>query len=102
MPSLAQAAPTRYEAESATLSQATVASNHTGFTGSGSVDYPTVAGRFVEWTFNAAAAGNVSAVIRYANGTTVDRPMDVSVNGTLVRAGLSFPGTGNWDTWADN
>jgi hypothetical protein len=27
--------------------------------------------------------------------------MDVSVNGTVVKAGQSFPGTANWDTWAD-
>ncbi|GLW56503.1 hypothetical protein Kpho01_45140 [Kitasatospora phosalacinea] len=35
-----------------------------------------------------------------ANGTTVDRPMDITVNGTRIAAGRSFLPTGNWDTWA--
>ncbi|MET8454155.1 chemotaxis protein, partial [Streptomyces sp. NPDC005209] len=44
------AAVTDYQAESATLSQGTVATNHTGFTGSGFVDYTNVAGSYVEFT----------------------------------------------------
>jgi chitinase len=95
----ASAAATRYEAESATLSQATVATNHTGFSGSGFVDYTNVTGSYVEWTVNASAAGTATLSFRYANGTTVDRPMSISVNGTVVKASQSFAGTANWDTW---
>src|SRR5204863_7797851 len=91
---------TEYQAENATISQGTVATNHTGFTGTGFVDYNNVAGSSVEWTVNASAAGNASLVVRYANGSTTNRPMDISVNGT-VAGSLPFPGTGNWDTWAD-
>src|SRR2546430_14879889 len=76
MPSLAQAAPTRYEAESATLSQATVASNHTGFSGTGFVDYTNVAGGFIQWTVTAPAAGNTTLAFRFANRSTADRPLD--------------------------
>ena len=47
------------------------------------------------------AAGNYPLTLRYANGTTVDRPMDVTVNGTPAAPGLSFPGTGAWPTWAE-
>ena len=101
MPSLAQAAPTRYEAESATLSQATVASNHTGFSGTGFVDYTNVAGGFIEWSFDAPAAGSATAVLRYANGTGADRPMDITVNGTVAATGVPFAPTANWDTWTD-
>jgi hypothetical protein len=54
----------------------------------------------VEWTVNAAQAGNTTLTFRYANGTTVDRPMDISVNGGAGRA-LNFPGTGGWPNWAD-
>ncbi|MFI7600344.1 PQQ-dependent sugar dehydrogenase [Actinoplanes sp. NPDC049681] len=95
----AHAAAVRYEAESAAISRGAVESNHPGFTGTGFVNYDNVAGSFVDWSVPAASAGNVSVAIRYANGTGVDRPMDVSVNGTLVRTALSFPGTGSWDTW---
>ena len=91
---------TDYQAEDATISQGTVATNHTGFTGTGFVDYTNVTGSFVEWTVNATSAGTVGLTFRYANGTTVARPMDITVNGTLV-ANLVFPGTGSWDTWAD-
>ena len=34
------------------------------------------------------------------NGTTVDRPMDIAVNGSTVATAVSFPATANWDTWA--
>ncbi|MET7424782.1 carbohydrate-binding protein [Dactylosporangium sp. NPDC005555] len=95
----AQAAATRYEAESATISGGAVESNHTGFTGTGFVNYDNATGSYVEWTVNAATAGTATIGLRFANGTTTDRPMDVSVNGTAVATSLSFPGTGNWDTW---
>ncbi|MBO3748475.1 carbohydrate-binding protein [Streptosporangiaceae bacterium NEAU-GS5] len=90
---------TDYQAEDATISQGTAATNHTGFTGTGFVDYTNIAGSYVEFTVNAAAAGNASLTIRYANGTAVDRPMDVTVNGTTVAAARSFPPTTDWDTW---
>ncbi|WP_214408415.1 glycosyl hydrolase family 8 [Sphaerisporangium fuscum] len=95
------ASATTYEAESAVISQGTVATNHTGYSGSGFVDYTNVAGGYVEWTVTAATAGSASLVLRYANGTTTDRPMDISVNGTVVAPGKAFNGTGSWDTWAD-
>lgn len=95
----AAAAATRYEAEGATLSQAAVATNHTGYSGTGFVDYTNVIGSSVEFTVN-ATAGSTSLAIRYANGTTANRPMDISVNGTVVAPGAAFDGTGSWDTWA--
>lgn len=95
----AAAADTRYEAEGAKLSQAAVATNHTGYSGTGFVDYTNVAGSSVEFTVNATAAGNALA-IRYANGTTTERPLDISVNGTVVASGVPFGSTGSWDTWA--
>lgn len=83
--------PTEYQAEAATISQGVVESNHAGFTGSGFVNLNNVTGSYVEFT----VAGPVSKVdIRYANGTTANRPM--SVNGVTV----DFPPTANWDTWA--
>jgi unsaturated rhamnogalacturonyl hydrolase len=94
----ASAATTGYEAESATLSKATVATNHTGFTGSGFVDYQNTTGGFVEFTVNVATAGNVSLAFRYANGTTTARPLDIAVDGGTATS-ASFAGTGSWNTW---
>ncbi|MEU3458844.1 carbohydrate-binding protein [Streptomyces sp. NPDC006733] len=88
-----------YQAEDAHISQGVVESNHTGFTGSGFVNYSNVRGGYVEWTVNAATAANATLAIRYANGTTTNRPMDITVNGTVVSAGQAFNPTANWDTW---
>ena len=96
----ADAATSRYEAESAALSQAAVATNHTGYSGTGFVDYTNVSGGYVEWTVNAATAGSTNLALRYANGTTTNRPMTITVNGTAVATGKAFTGTGSWDTWA--
>jgi subtilase family serine protease len=88
-----------FEAEGARLSNATVATNHTGFTGSGFVDYANAVGSFVEWTVARTTAGSAKLTIRYANGTTSNRPMNISVNGGAP-VSVNFPGTGSWNTWA--
>ncbi|HEX6352008.1 PQQ-dependent sugar dehydrogenase [Actinophytocola sp.] len=95
----ATAAPTRYEAESATISQGTIDSNHAGFSGTGFVNLDNLVGSFVELSVNAPTAGNGTVAIRFANGTTANRPMNVSVNGTAILQEQAFPGTGAWTTW---
>ncbi|MFD5245741.1 cellulase family glycosylhydrolase [Amycolatopsis sp. NPDC058340] len=93
------AAPVRYESEDATISRGAVESNHTGFTGSGFVNYDNVTGSHVEYTVNAAQAGQHTLTFRYANGTTANRPLDITVNGSIAVDDLGFPGTGAWTTW---
>jgi unsaturated rhamnogalacturonyl hydrolase len=95
----AAAATTRYEAESATISQGVVESNHAGFSGTGFVNYDNLVGSYVEWTVNAAAAGTATLAFRHANGSTANRPMDITVNGALAADELAFPPTGAWTTW---
>ncbi|MEV0388450.1 PQQ-dependent sugar dehydrogenase [Nonomuraea sp. NPDC050643] len=95
----AGAAPTRYEAENATISQGVVESNHAGYSGTGFVNGDNVAGAYTEWTINAPTAGTATLALRYANGTTSDRPSDIAVNGVTVAAARSFPVTGAWTTW---
>ncbi|MFG6198448.1 glycosyl hydrolase family 28 protein [Nonomuraea sp. JJY05] len=89
----------RYEAENATISQGAVESNHAGFSGTGFVNYDNAAGSYVEFTVNAAAAGTATLTLRYANGTTANRAMDIAVNGAVVAAAKPFTGTGAWTTW---
>ncbi|MFC5213059.1 PQQ-dependent sugar dehydrogenase [Streptomyces coerulescens] len=96
----AAAAAGDHQAETATISQGTVATNHSGYTGSGFVDYTNVTGSYVEFTVSADAASGTSLALRYANGTGADRPMDLSIGGKVVAAGVSFPPTANWTTWA--
>jgi chitin-binding protein len=95
-----QATATRLEAENATISQGVVESNHAGYSGTGFVNPDNVSGCYVQWGLTQAAAGPATLTVRYANGTTTDRPMDVSVNGTVIASRVSFPGTGAWSTWA--
>ncbi|MEV0347569.1 carbohydrate-binding protein [Nonomuraea sp. NPDC050680] len=90
---------TDYQAEDATISQGVAESNHTGFTGTGFVNYDNLAGSYVEFAANAESAGNATLTLRFANGTAANRPMDVTVNGTLVSDELAFDPTANWDTW---
>ena len=49
-------AATDYQAESATISQGVVESNHSGYTGTGFVNYDNVVGSYVQWSVTAAAA----------------------------------------------
>ncbi|MFD1547226.1 glycosyl hydrolase 2 galactose-binding domain-containing protein [Nonomuraea guangzhouensis] len=90
--------PVVYQAEDATISQGAAESNHDGYTGTGFVNYDNVTGSYVEWTVNAPVAGPVTLELRYANGTTVNRPMAIAVNGGTA-VNRDFNATGNWDTW---
>ncbi|MDT7783488.1 MAG: unsaturated rhamnogalacturonyl hydrolase, partial [Pseudonocardiales bacterium] len=98
VPATAQAASLQdlgqYEAESAVISRGVVESNHAGFTGSGFVNYDNVAGSSVEFT----VTSDGPLTFRYANGTSVDRPLAISVDGSAPVT-VSFPGTGAWTTW---
>src|SRR5256714_4672179 len=98
VPLLASAASTSYEAESATLSHATVANNHTGFTGTGFVDYENAPGGFVEFSVTAAEAGDPTLTFRFANGTSPTRAVDITVNGGATTS-VSLPGTRSWNPW---
>ena len=90
-----------YQAESGSLSQAAVESNHSGFTGSGFVNFDNLVGSSAQWTVNQASAGTAIITFRYANGTTSNRAMSISVNGTAINSSLAFNGTGAWATWAE-
>ncbi|MFD8492204.1 PQQ-dependent sugar dehydrogenase [Amycolatopsis sp. NPDC059657] len=94
----ASAAPVDYQSESATIGQGVVESNHAGYTGSGFVNFDNVTGSYVEYSVNAAQAGSYTVTFRYANGTTADRPLAVTVDGGNAGT-VSFPGTGAWTTW---
>ncbi len=89
-----------YEAEKAVLSGAKVATNQTGYTGTGFVDYINATGDYIEWTVYAEAAGSFLLKFRYANGGTANRPLQLKVNGTTVAASLTFSPTGSFGTWS--
>ncbi|MFD0200460.1 MULTISPECIES: pectate lyase family protein [Saccharothrix] len=97
--SAAQAAPTRYEAESSpAVCSGSIDSNWPGFTGGGFCNGTNSTSGHVQFTVNAAAAGTATLGVRFANGTTTARPANLVVNGTTAQS-PSFEGTGAWSTW---
>jgi alpha-galactosidase len=88
----------RYEAESASLSAGgTVDSNHAGFSGTGFANGANAVGSYVEWQVTGPAS---ALTFGYANGTTAARPVDITIDGTVVATGVQFPPTGAWTTWS--
>jgi rhamnogalacturonan endolyase len=98
---VAIAAATRYEAESAPATcDGVIEANHAGFSGSGFCNGNNATGAAAQFTVSATAAGTATLGIRYANGTTANRPADVVVNGSVAQPASAFDATGAWTTWA--
>jgi Ca2+-binding RTX toxin-like protein len=91
-------APQPYEAELATVTGATVARSHAGYTGTGYVDYRHATGDAVQWSVSAAAAGEHVLTFRYANGGASTRTMDLTLGGAFAKQ-VTFTPTGSWDAW---
>jgi hypothetical protein len=91
-----------YEAESATLSGGTtVATDHSGFTGTGFVGGYTDGNRgtaATTFSVSRAGAGSSSLTLRYANGTGSAMTLSLYVNGSRLTQ-VSLPATANWDSW---
>ncbi|HKQ75072.1 MAG TPA: DUF4394 domain-containing protein [Blastocatellia bacterium] len=68
-----------------------------GFRGPGFVNYAdNVAGGYCEFQVN--QNGTQTLVVRYSNGSTVNRPCNVTVNGVSVGT-IQFPPTGSFSTF---
>lgn len=68
----AASAAVRYEAEDAVVHQGVVESNHTGFTGSGFVNYANTAGRHVQFTVE-SDRGRLSSMFTFALSRSVQQ-----------------------------
>jgi len=88
-----------YEAELATLSGASVATNFAGYSGTGYADYANNNNDYVQWTVPLTAAGNYSIAFRYALNTG-SRPLRITVNGQVAGT-VAFPSSGAWTTWSN-
>lgn len=90
--------PKTLQAETATLSGTTIATNQTGYNGTGFVDFVNDTGDYIQWSVTVPKTDTYELRFRYAlpNG---GRPLEVKVNGTVKVASLDFPATGLWNTW---
>jgi VCBS repeat-containing protein len=92
------------EAENLLLRGPSVATDHTGYTGSGFAAGFTSTGDALSFAVTAPAAGTYQLDARYANaqggdGQSTTRTLTVSVDGGAGQQ-LTLPVTGSWDTWA--
>lgn len=78
--------------------QGIMASNHSGFIGSGFVDFDMALGSNGTWNLVAQSAATANIGVRYANSGTMPRSMNISVNGTQ-QAVLAASPTGSWTSW---
>jgi hypothetical protein len=87
-----------YQAEDANTAGAAIDNAFGGYTGTGYVSFiPDVNGS-IEWTVP-ASAGIKTLSLRYANGTTQDTYLQVTINGEVWPESLSISSTGDWDVW---
>ena len=86
------------QAEDATVSGAVVATNQTGYYGTGFIDFTNATGDYVQWTINVPAAGTYDLSFRYSL-LSGSRPLELKVNGVVKISSLDFPVTGSWSTW---
>lgn len=96
------AASTQYEAESAALSGgAVVASDHTGYTGTGFVGGFTDGNRgaaSVAFTVSIPATGSEDLALRFANGNPTTKTLSLYVDGTKSKQ-ITLAQTADWNTW---
>jgi hypothetical protein len=69
-----------------------------GYTGSSYVNIDNNASTFAWYVFTRSTAKTVTVRIRYANGTGVNRPIDIHSNGNPTVRVTGAP-TGAWTTW---
>jgi hypothetical protein len=99
MPLPETAGPT-YQAESAVLSGAAVASSQPGYTGTGYVDYKHASLDSVEFDVYVPEDGPHDLIFRYANGGSFTRSMKLRIDGELAAGTVDFAPTGSWHTWS--
>jgi hypothetical protein len=89
----------KLEAETAGIFGAKLASNHSGYSGSGFVDYLNPSGDYIEWSFPIAVPGTYNLGFVYSNGSKADRPLQIAKDGSPLTT-LQFPPSFSWNSWA--
>jgi hypothetical protein len=87
------------EAETGILSEGAMESNVAGFRGTGFANPANRTGSFLELSFSLPFAGVWGLSFRYGNGSGINRPCEIRVNGAVIRNSMDFPSTVTWDNW---
>ncbi len=86
------------QAEDAVLTGPVIATNQSGYNGTGFADFVNNTGDLMKWTVTVPTAGNYELSFRYGLGNSA-RPLQLKVNGIVVVASLAFPSTTLWSNW---
>lgn len=87
------------EAETGTMSDGTVDSNHAGFTGTGFVNLVNSAGTYLLLPFEIPKPGKWDLSIRYGNGSTDNRICEIQLDEEILIDQFDFQPTGDWPDW---
>jgi len=87
-----------YQAEDAVLSGVSVDTNHTGYNGTGFVNFPSSGGYVQYQNVDGGSGGTKTLQFRFALGATSARTGQLTVNGSTQN--ITFQPTGSWDTWS--
>jgi hypothetical protein len=80
------------------IDEGVVEAIHAGYTGTGYVNINNFSNTFIWFVVETTAATPLSLRVRYANGTSVARPIHITVNG--ANGGTLGGGpTGSWSSW---
>ena len=90
---------TIYEAETAQLYKAIIEDKNGGFSGDAYINFDNEPGSYLIQKIGMAADGEQTVKIRFANGTTSARIMNIFINDTLIAESLLFQPTGDWTIW---
>ncbi|GGJ59337.1 glycoside hydrolase family 88 protein [Streptomyces brasiliensis] len=91
-----------YEAETGTLSGASLATASSGYSGTGYVAFPARSGSWVEWTVEAPRPGTVPVSFRYSLADVTAAAalrLELSVDGVPCREPVEFAPTGGGADW---
>ena len=90
-----------YFAKDAVLSTGSVLeTKNSGFTdASGYINFANEVGSYAEWKVVMAETDSQTIYIRFANGTVLDKSINITVNDSAVVDTFDFAGTGSYTSW---
>lgn len=90
---------TNYQAEDAEFVGPSIATNQTGYRGTGFLDYNGNSEDYIKFNVYVPTTGNYSLNFRYA--ATSVRPLRLTINGIIINDAVGFPSTTSWNIWGN-
>ena len=92
----------KYEAENGVFNKTILETTHEGFSGKGYANLDNEIGSSVTLSVVVGSEGEKNVKIYFANGSTVNRPVSIAVNGKVQVESVDFEPTGAWENWDSN